>query len=319
MDWIATTMNKTTKQRIRLSITIFIIVLTISAFVYYISRHKSLLTQLGSTPLSKIVEIMLLYVAWFMALAGVLQASIRICKKQLAIKESFLLNAYSTLVNFFVPGQGGIAVRGVYLKKLKDLKVRNYIFTTLIYYMFYAIVSIVLLLVDNRPWWQTICAIALVSGLSYVVVRLYQKRSKTILSELSLSAKNLVFLFLCTVLQAIIQTAIYSVELEQVNQHIKLSQAITYTGAANFSLFVSLTPGAIGIRESFLIFSQRLHHISNANIVSANIIDRGVFIVFLGILFLLTLGFHARYRSVFTKSAAKDSAEDAVVAEASVK
>jgi uncharacterized membrane protein YbhN (UPF0104 family) len=82
---------------------------------------------------------------------------------------------------------------------------------------------------------------------------------------------------------------------------------ITYTGAANFALFVALTPGAIGIREAFLLFTRHLHHISSANIVAANIIDRAIFIVVLGVLFGLTLGFHAKYKSLWRKS--NDGAE----------
>jgi uncharacterized membrane protein YbhN (UPF0104 family) len=250
----------------------------------------------------------LLYGLWFGALAGILQASLNICKRSLGITESFLLNAYSALVNFFVPGQGGIAVRGLYLRKVKDLRVRNYIFTSLLYYLCYAVVSSLMLLADNRPWWQTAGVVILIAGGSTGVVQLYRSRSKTDLHELDLGYKNIVYLLAWTIIQAIIQIAIYSIELDRVNNHIRLSQVVTYSGAANFALFVSLTPGAVGIRESFLIFSHRLHHISDANIVSANIIDRAVFLVFLGILFLFTLGFHARYRAILSQ-APKDTDE----------
>jgi uncharacterized membrane protein YbhN (UPF0104 family) len=98
---------------------------------------------------------------------------------------------------------------------------------------------------------------------------------------------NVMLLFLATVLQAIVQVTIYAVELHSVNHHISLSQIITYTGAANLALFVSLTPGAIGIRESFLIFTEHLHHISSANIILANVIDRSVYLIFLLILVVL--------------------------------
>jgi uncharacterized membrane protein YbhN (UPF0104 family) len=69
---------------------------------------------------------------------------------------------------------------------------------------------------------------------------------------------------------------------------------ITYTGAANFSLFVALTPGAIGIRESFLLFTKRLNHLSNANILTASIIDRSIFLIFLGVLFIVGIILHSK-------------------------
>ena len=51
---------------------------------------------------------------------------------------------------------------------------------------------------------------------------------------------------------------------------------------------------AIGIREAFLVFSQNLHHLSNMVIVAANVIDRAIYLVFLGILFIVTVGLHAK-------------------------
>src|SRR5581483_313742 len=78
-----------------------------------------------------------------------------------------------------------------------------------------------------------------------------------------------------------------------VDRNVALHQAITYTGAAQLALFVGLTPGAIGIRESFLILTERLNHIASSVIVEANVIDRAVYLVFLGSLFLLILSMHA--------------------------
>jgi uncharacterized membrane protein YbhN (UPF0104 family) len=57
-----------------------------------------------------------------------------------------------------------------------------------------------------------------------------------------------------------------------------------------------MTPGAIGFREAFLAFTQRLHGIDTTNIVSASLIDRAVYVAFLGLLFVLILGLHADRR-----------------------
>ena len=304
-------------RRLRTILAILLICLTAVAFGYYINHNRYLLTQLSHTHSSTIIWLLLLYGAWFIALCLIVWASIRICQKNLAPKEGFLLNAYSTMVNFFVPGQGGIVVRGAYLKKIKKLKVRNYIYVTLIYYMFYAIISSLLLLAASRPFWRTIGAAIVVGGISLVIIYLFIKRSHIKTSELATTKTNLSYLFFATLLQAIIQLAIYGVELHSVNQHISLSQIITYTGAANFALFVALTPGAIGIREAFLLFTRHLHHISSANIVAANIIDRAIFIIVLLVLFALTLGFHTKYKSLWRKPTdsveATNNADDQIV------
>jgi len=300
------------KYRLRVTAAIVLVCLAIGVFVYYIDHNRYLLTQLSHTHLSTIIWLLVLYGAWFLALCLIVWASIRICQKNLEFKEGFLLNAYSTLVNFFVPGQGGIVVRGAYLKRIKKLKVRNYIYVTLIYYMFYAIIASILLLVASRPLWQALVATIIVGLISWLVIYLFVNRSHIKTAELTISRPSLAYLLGATLLQAVIQVAIYGVELHSVNSHISISQMITYSGAANFSLFVALTPGAIGVREAFLLFTRHLHHISSANIVAANVIDRAVFIVVLGILFCLTLGFHAKYKSLWRRSADNDQPDDVI-------
>jgi uncharacterized membrane protein YbhN (UPF0104 family) len=224
------------------------------------------------------------------------------CGKKLNVKDNFLVNGYSTLVNFFVPGQGGIALRGVYFNKIKQIKVKNYIFASLIYFMFYAVVSIVMLLVVSSPLWQTLLGILIVTVGSSVLIYVYKSRAKIKDSDLKFSFKILALLFAATALQSLIKAVIFGTELHNVNNSITISQVVTYTGAANFALFVALTPGAIGIRESFLLLTHKLHHISSSNIIAANIIDRAVFLVFLGILFLTTISFHAKYKNLLKKT-----------------
>ncbi len=135
------------------------------------------------------------------------------------------------------------------------------------------------------------------------------QRSKLQGDGLDLRPRLLLALLGVTLLQAGLQIALYATELHTLNPHIGFVQIMTYTGAANFSLFVALTPGAIGIRESFLLFSGRLHHIGSATIIAANIIDRGVYLIFLGALFALTLVLHAR-QSLQLKHLEEPKAED---------
>ncbi len=272
-----------------------IMVLSVASFAYYLAHHGYLLKQLAHTPLLLLFWVFLLYGGVFVALALILEAGVRMCRVKLPARENLLLNSYSMLVNFFVIGQAGPGVRAAYLKKKHGLLVRRYIFVTLLYYACYAVVSALLMLLgSSAAWWLTLLAVLLVAGASALVVYWYQARSKLKHEGLQLNAPNLLYLLLATVLQALLQISVYWLELHHVNAHVTLRQTVAYTGVANMALFVSLTPGAIGIRESFLVFSERLHHISSANIVSANLIDRSVYILFLGVLFAVTVSFHVK-------------------------
>jgi uncharacterized membrane protein YbhN (UPF0104 family) len=136
------------------------------------------------------------------------------------------------------------------------------------------------------------------AGVSALLIRWYKQRAH--IGEMHLSLKAVGWIFAATVLQVATLTAIYAVELHNVGANPSLGQVMAYTGVANFSLFVALTPGAIGIREAFLVFSQQLHHIDNSTIVAANIIDRAVYFVFLGILFVAVVGLHAKEKLLRT-------------------
>lgn len=97
-----------------------------------------------------------------------------------------------------------------------------------------------------------------------------------------------------SLIQVGLMVCIYFVELKAVMPSVNLGQVLIYTGAANFALFVSLTPGAIGFRESFLIFSEKLHHISSSTVVAASTIDRSVYIVLLLISAFIIFTTHAK-------------------------
>jgi uncharacterized membrane protein YbhN (UPF0104 family) len=292
-------------KKLRLILSGLIILATLGALVYYISKHQNLLTKLAHTPLSVILLILVLYGLWLLSLVLILQAILYLFHKTIAVSDNILLNAYSLFANFFIPGQAGPALRGVYLKRQHNVRYRDYIYGMLLYYFFYGVTSVVLLLAGSRPWWQTCLAFLIAVGVGALCFNWYTRRLKA-KGVGSLRLKRSAFLLVATLLQSVVQIAIYFVEVHTVDRGVVLHQIITYTGAAQLALFVGLTPGAIGIRESFLIFTEHLHHISSSIIIEANVIDRAVYLVFLGLLFLLILSMHANKK--FKVSARPDSA-----------
>ena len=283
------------KKRYLVLLKLALLALAVLLFAWYLRGHPALLVQLRKIPRLTALWVLFLYVAWFAALAFTVHATLRLCGRRIDGGENILLNAYSTLVNFFVPGQGGVAVRGLYMKRRHALPLRHYVLGTLMYYACYAVISAVLLFAPSRPLWQTLLGLLAVGLGSVFVVRWYAGRSAAGgEGRFGIRFVDLVRLLFATLVQAAVQVAVYAAELHAVDPHIGLSQIVTYTGAANFSLFVALTPGGIGVREAFLLFSRRLHHIGTQTILAASVIDRAVFLVLLAILFLVTLAFHAR-------------------------
>ena len=283
-----------------------VVCVTIALFVYFFIKNPSLRYALADTNPLLLLLIMALYAVFMICLAWVYQLTLELCGKRLPTGENILLTCYSTIANFFGPLQSGPGVRAAYLKQKHQVKLRDYSIATLFYYALYAIVSAVFLLIGSGKYWPwalslTVCVV--VGSLS--VVWFIRRRVLRKNQELSVQFKPkiVLLLLLATMCQLGCMALIYFVELRAVGSQATIAQAIAYGGAANFALFVSLTPGAIGFREAFLAFSQQLHHVPTSAILAASIIDRAVFVSFLGILFLGILALHANKR--FIKSSKK--------------
>jgi uncharacterized membrane protein YbhN (UPF0104 family) len=284
-------------KRLQLIAGVLITVVTIGLFGFYLAAHGSVVHQLTTTSPRTIILLLILFAFWFGSMVLILQATLRICNLDIPSGENLMLNAYSTFLNYFVPGQSGPILRGLYLKGRYELPFRRYLFSTLMYYVVYAGVSMLLLIGGVKAWWQTLIGVLLVSLAAYIGARFYARNHNLSRRGLDFGFANLAFLIFATCAQAICQVAIYGVELNSVDPGLRIGQVMSYTGAANFALFVSITPGAVGIRETFLIFSEKLHRVSNAAIVGANVLDRSTYIVFLAVVFIVLLV--TRGKSIF--------------------
>ena len=296
------------KKYLKLFLAPAIIVVTLAVFGRFVATHPKLVVTLRHTNPWLAVGVIGVYIVGFLVLAALQNISLEMVEKPVEKTENVLLTAYSTLVNFFGPGQSGPGFRAIYLKKRHGVNFKDFIFVTLIYYGFYAVISATMLAIGSRPWWQTVLGVLASGGASLGVIKLYRRKSKT-KHMAGINPKTLAKLFAATTLQLAVQATVYFLELRSVDPHISISQVVTYAGAANFSLFAALTPGAIGIREAFLVFSQRLHHISNADIVAANVLDRAIYLVFLGLLFALIIVTHAK-KQLRVKQIIKEGASE---------
>lgn len=282
-------------------IAVGVLIATVALVAHFFAANPQYLTQLTHVSPAVIALVILLNIPATVALAWAYYAILQLCGKPIAMKENLLLTAYSSIINFFGPLQSGPGVRAVYLKTRHKVRIRDYMLGTLIYYAFYATFSVLFLLVGTRPWWQTLLGLLAVAGFSTLVISWFIRRgSKRDVSEetklFALRRGALLALAVAVLLQVTFNASYFYVELRAVNPSISISQAISYTGAAGFSMFVSLTPDAVGFREAFLVFSQQLHHVSTADILNANIIDRGSYLLYLVLLLLFTLSIHARDR-----------------------
>ncbi len=285
-------------KRVKTIVIYAVLALILGLFADYIHENTAVLNELKHLNPWLILLLLFGYGIMLLILMGIYNAILSLSAKPLKAKENLLLSIYSTLTNFFMPLQSGIGVRAAYVKRKHHVAVSSYIMSTLIYFAIYAVLSSIILFATGHYILLILPGVATVVIVSYLVLRLagkhFERQRKLI--KLDLSREKIIRLILFTLAQIALQAIIYFIELREVSGSINPLRAISYTGAANFSLFVALTPGAIGFREAFLAIAHRLHGFSNAQILAANVIDRGVFLIFIVGLFVIMLVTHAKDR-----------------------
>ena len=291
-------MKRTLKQLAAL----LILAVTLGAFVYYFAHHPAALHQLAHIPLLTLMILFILYLGVTGTTALILLATVRLCNTRIPARDSVLLTMWSSIINFFGPLQSGPAFRAVYLRKVHNVSLKSYGIATMLYYGFYAVISGLFLLSGLVAWYYLVLLLGLGAIGAAALLRSPLRLARKIRA---LPLRHAYMLAIATFLQLAVVATIYTIELKSINPSVSIPNDIVYTGAANFALFVSITPGAIGFREAFLVFSQKLHHIDQATIFAANLVDRALYVSLLGVLFLVAISIHAQGR--LTRQIAKDS------------
>jgi hypothetical protein len=263
-----------------------IIVLFFAFFGYYIVLNPSVLRAVIQVGPLVALSVLILYFLVLLTNVAIMHIAIRLHDKHMPLGQNFLLVIYSSLVNFFGPLQSGPGVRAVYLKAKLGLRIRDYTYATLVYYLAFGLLNLSLLFITVSVW-ITLAGFVIAGVFTMLASRFFSSPRKRTYA---------LGIFIATLVQVILMVSIYTVELQAVSttQSLTLLQTASYTGSANLSLFVSLTPGGIGVREAFLVFTQSLHQVQLSSIVASGIVDRALYIILLGILFIVSSGMHLR-------------------------
>ena len=278
------------RRTVRNLLAVLVLITTVVATGFFLRDNPNVLDQLAATSPVIIFLLFGLYLLFMVSLWLIFASSLILSNATLPRGETMLVTAYSSIINFFGPLQSGPAFRAIYLKQRHKVSLKRYALASLVYYFFYAFFSAICLLSGLIGWWVLIAS-GVGIGIIFLVTKLPNKRLAKIKS---LNRRGVILTAIATVLQIVILITIFYVELRSVDASVTLQQAITYTGAANFALFVSITPGAIGFRETFVLAAQQLHSVPDATIVAASLLDRAVYVMMLVFLAIGIFGSHAQ-------------------------
>lgn len=292
-------------SRFRLMLIVVIVGATLAVFTQYLIAHPSVIgVVLGMHP-AAVILLVLAYIGTIVANAFVLSVSLRMIGKRVSFNENASLTGYSSVVNFFGPLQSGPGFRAAYLKQRHGVSLKKFLYATMVFYGFFAlinglvIVTAIIARVDNsRAPILVISALLTVISAAYLAYRFIPKVQELV-RAVKLTDPYFWLIGIGALLLSLCTTFAYFIELLHVDPTVNLLQTAVYAAAANLALFVSLTPGAIGFRESFLLLTEQLHQIPSSVVLAASIIDRAFYVVFLlgMFLFLLAIGARTKLRS----------------------
>lgn len=275
----------TNKQKKFINLGTLAIVLAFA--IFYFIKHPHIFSELYNLPIYLFIFVLILNFLSLLAITRIFITSLKLNKINLSSKISLMLNSNSLFLNFFIPGQAGPIYRGYYLKEKHNLKVMDYTLSTLVYYAVFAVISVDLLVVGFFKLKLGIPLSIVIALIFYILTIRYLNIFTK--DRLFISHQILINLILMTTLQLVLNGLIYFFELHYISHGVSVYQILSYTGIASLALFVSLTPAGIGIREAFLIFSQQITGINTNQVVLASVVDRSVYIVFLGFIGLALL------------------------------
>lgn len=250
---------------------------------------------------------------------------------KLSMREGFMVAVLTAVGNFFGPLLGGMGVRAVYLKKYHQLPYSKFTATLIGYYqmmfIFNSLMAIIGLLLLARTGQSTALLLFFAAWMfgfaSFAFIRLPARRRFKAIEQTrigkvlvkiiydiedgwQLLLQNRRLLIRMAGLAIINLIALYFVSLLEfmaLGLHINFAALALYTALVQASLLLSITPGAVGLREAMLVILAGTIGLSTQEIVQVAVLDRGIYFVMLAILMLATR--HSKMREKFAKSQPK--------------
>lgn len=286
-----------TQLKVRRTTSLLLLVVAATILFWYLRSHPAAVSSLKNVTTSVLMTVNLLYIASTFTLVMIMNETVLFSSKKVSMYESFLVTCYSTCANYLIPGQSGPGVRALYLKTNHKVPVRVVLLGTLVYLLWVLALStcMVLYVAASSRVKEALLVMAVLAFVVLVLLLLLRTCSAgPTKARLAAHSRLVSLVGVWTLLQLVVIAAIYYVELTAIDPRISISQTVGYSGVANLSLLVAITPGAIGIREAFLIISQNIHNIPTETIAAASALDRASYVLLLFELGIFIFFSHAR-------------------------
>lgn len=300
-------------------------------FVWYGLAHPELFTPLGQVGAGFLLLIIFFRIVTIWSNGLFTKWTVEAFTNKLSMREGFMVAVLTAVGNFFGPLLGGMGIRAIYLKKYHRLSYSKFTATLVGYYqmmfIFNSLLAVIGLLLLPRTGQSNALLLFFIAWIigfaSLAIVRLparsrlasleQNKVGKFVIKILydiedgwKLLRQNRSLMLKMAALAVVNLVALYLISLFEfmaLGFAINFAALALYTALVQASLLLSITPGAVGLREAMLLILAATIGLTTPQILQLAVLDRGIYFVMLGVLMLVTR--HSKMRQKFAQSQPK--------------
>lgn len=285
------------KQNIfRKLLSIILIIFFILIALYIILKNQSILVKIKDIEPIQLIPLFFLSIIFALISGIFLKKLYRFFGIKLTNLESFFISIVGVLANYTSVFQGSAIARGVYLKKKYNLNLSdfsssllgsNIIVLTVL--SFSCTLSFLLLngltfFYLKFAWFLVFLDIVLLIILFFTPNVSIEKLPfiTSVLSSwhrLSKDKKIVLELSCLSFVHLIIASFMMIIEFAVIKTDINFTSALFLSSISSLTIFFNITPGAIGVKEGFMVFSAYKLGINPTDAIIVAGIDRAIFLV----------------------------------------
>ena len=299
-------------------LTLFVLTL----FAIYLYRNPEILIRLKDTNPFFIFLIMFLYLFVFFLEGLFILVTLKIFERKISNLEGWYIAILSRVGNYLLPMRAGALFRAVYLKKKYNFDYSNFLATLYGYYIVFfltnSVIILALLLFKATVLKEVYMALiiffsSLVIGLIALIFfrvpfRKIFINSKGFINSIAFflnkffdgwdlivkSGNLFTKLILLAFANIFVNILVIYLEFISIGKIVDIVDVILYTCLSGLSLFISITPGSLGLREGVLLITSNSLGLTNSEIMELAFLDRGIMFLLLLLCLSIILIFFRR-------------------------
>ena len=284
---------------------ILVLIILIVWFAVYFYQNIEEFRHLKIVNIAYLIPLCLLSILFLITNGLVLKYFLEPFKVKLKFKEWFGLSVINTMGNYLTPFRGGAVAKAVYLKRVHQFSY-SYFLSTLagVYIIVFLVNSFVGLLTAILLYYVYgvfnvfifaifLCIFLFLLGIVFFSPRIKETKHSFVNKFINIingwhliknNKKVITVIGLISLANVAIMVLMMFLEFRVFGLEISLLSVLFLSIVSTLGLFISITPGALGIKEAIVAFTATVINIPISQALTVSILDR---VVGLGIIFIL--------------------------------